>query len=99
MNHLALNKSTKNHNPTCRELITMAEQELAAFFSAVTELYGAKQAELSAEDWLHELVAMRDLPASIREWRQLTVKVSARLASRVKTLSIATASPALAYSN
>jgi microcompartment protein CcmK/EutM len=47
-------------------------------------LFGSKQAELSAEDWLHELVAIDDLPASTREWRLLTVKVAARMANRVR---------------
>jgi hypothetical protein len=63
--------------------MTKAEQELGAFFSAVKALFGSAQAELSAEDWLHELPAMSRLPASTREWRLLTLKVSARLASRV----------------
>ena len=71
----------KNRNPVCSDLMTMAEQELAAFFSAVTELFGSEQARLSAEDWLDALVAMKGLPATIREWRELTVNVSARLAS------------------
>jgi hypothetical protein len=50
-------------------------------------LFGPEQAKLSAEDWLSELKAINDLPASTREWRQLTVKASARLASRVSACS------------
>jgi hypothetical protein len=84
MNQLALNKRPKNHNPTCADLTAMAERELAAFFSAVKELFGSHQAGLSTEDWLHELMAIDGLPASAREWRLLTVKVAARLASRMK---------------
>ena len=61
-----------------------AERELAAFFRAVGELYGAEQAEASAEDWLHELAVSEDVPASAREWRTLTIAAAARLASRVK---------------
>jgi SRSO17 transposase len=68
---------------TCADLMSKAEQELRAFFSAVKELFGSAQAELSAEDWLHELMAVNRFPASTREWRLLTVKASARLASRV----------------
>jgi hypothetical protein len=83
MNQLALNKRPKDQNPPCGDLMTMAEEELAAFLSAVTELFGSEQAQLSAEDWLHELLAIHDLPASTREWRLVTVKASARLASRV----------------
>ena len=47
----------------------MAERELSAFFNAITELFGSEQAELSAEDWLHELIEIDGLPASTREWR------------------------------
>jgi hypothetical protein len=93
MNQRALNKPLKNHDPICGDLLTTAERELTAFFNAVTKLFGSEQAEISAEDWLHELEAIDDLqiddlrindqPGSTRQWRQLTVKVMARLASRV----------------
>jgi hypothetical protein len=63
--------------------MTMAERELSAFFNAVTQLLGSEQAELSAEDWLHELVEIDDLPVSTQEWRLITAKVSTRLAGRV----------------
>ena len=63
----------------------MAERELSAFFTAVTELFGSEQAEVSAEDWLRELIACNDLPASAREWRTLTVSAAVRLAGRVNT--------------
>ena len=42
----------------CANLIPMAEQELAAFFNAVTESFGSEQAGLSAEDWLEELMVI-----------------------------------------
>ena len=64
---------------------TMAERELSAFFTAVTELYGPEQAEASAEDWLRELMASNGLPTSTREWRTLTIAAAAQLASRVTT--------------
>ncbi|MFZ0708045.1 MAG: hypothetical protein WAM71_20770, partial [Candidatus Korobacteraceae bacterium] len=54
-----------------------------AFFKAVTELFGAEQAELSAEDWLHEVEESRALPASPREWRRVTASVIAQLAKQV----------------
>jgi hypothetical protein len=54
----------------------MAERELAAFFNAVKQLFGSRQATLSAEDWLHELMAVNGMPASAREWRVFTVKVA-----------------------
>lgn len=47
---------------------------------AVTELYGLELAEFAAEEWLGELEATDDLPASTREWRWVTIKASARLA-------------------
>jgi hypothetical protein len=91
MNPLAHNKAPKNHDPACGDLMTMAEQELAAFFSAVTALYGSEQAQLSAADWLRELSITNDLPGSTHEWRLLTVRVSAPLASRVLTSSASAA--------
>jgi hypothetical protein len=78
MNELAVNRPLMTH-----DLITMAKRELSAFFCAVTELFGPEQAKASAEDWLHELMAGNDLPASARQWRTLTIRAAARLASRV----------------
>jgi hypothetical protein len=69
-------------------LATLTEQEFSAFFSAVTESFGPEQAELSAEDWLREMIEMDGLPTSIREWRQFTVKVAARFANRVAASSL-----------
>jgi len=83
MNPLARGKTSRNSNPYCADLITMAERELSAFFDAVTQLFGSEQAELSAEDWLQELIEIGALPASAREWRLITAKASIRLASRV----------------
>jgi len=87
MNSLARYKPSTNSNSRCAELTTMAERELSAFFNAVTRLFGSEQAELSAEDWLRELIEIDTLPASAREWRSLTAKVSTRLASRAKASS------------
>jgi hypothetical protein len=63
----------------CADLLTMAEQELAAFFGAVRDLFGPEEAQNWAEEWLHELDAVNILPASAREWRVLSTTVSARL--------------------
>jgi hypothetical protein len=92
MTPLAANKPSKNSNSGCADLATMAEHELSAFFSAVTKLFGSEQAALSAEDWLHELINIDDLPASTREWRLITAKASTRLASRVNGSSLSTES-------
>jgi hypothetical protein len=90
MNPLERSKPSNSSNLGCADFITMAERELSAFFSAVTELFGSKQAELAAEDWLQELVEIDGLPASNREWRLITSKVSTRLASRVSASSLLT---------
>jgi alkylhydroperoxidase/carboxymuconolactone decarboxylase family protein YurZ len=90
MNPLAPYKSLKDSNPRCADFMAMAEQELSAFFNAVTQLFGSEQAELSAEDWLGELIETDGLPASTREWRLITAKVSTRLASRVTASSLST---------
>ena len=90
MNPVARYNLSKNSNPRCADLITMAERELSAFFRAVTERFGSEQAELAAEDWLQELIEIDGLPASTREWRLITAKASTRLASRVSASSLST---------
>lgn len=90
MNSLAPYKSLKNSNSRCADFMTMAERELSAFFNAVTQLFGSEQAELSAQDWLRESSEIDGLPASTREWRLFTAKVSTRLASRVNASSLST---------
>jgi hypothetical protein len=88
MNSFTSYRPSNNRNPECEDLLRAAEQELSAFFKAVTEVFGSEQAEISAEDWLHELEASHGLPASPREWRFLTASVSRRLASRLNAASL-----------
>jgi hypothetical protein len=88
MNPVARYKRSRTSTPLCPELMTMAERELSAFFNAVTQLFGSEQAELSAEDWLHELIEIDGLPTSTREWRLITAKVSTRLPGRVNASSL-----------
>jgi hypothetical protein len=88
MNPLARYNPPKNSNHPCPDLVTMAERELSAFFNAVTQLFGTEQAEISARDWLCELIEIDRLPASTREWRLITAKASTRLASRVSASSL-----------
>jgi hypothetical protein len=88
MNLFTQKKPPRDANLECTDFMVMAERELAAFFRAVTELFGPEQAEQSTDDWLHELMKIDGLPASIREWRLLTARVSARLANRVNALSL-----------
>jgi hypothetical protein len=44
--------------------IRLAEREFSAFISAVKELLGSDQAQLSAVDWLDELELMDGQPGS-----------------------------------
>lgn len=76
----------------CGDMMTMAERELSAFFTATFRLFGTKQAELCAEYWLDELIDANEFPTSPREWRSITVKATARLANR---LNISSTSPEL----
>ena len=87
MNALARNKPL-NSNPPCADLMTTAERELSAFFNAVTQLFGSEQAKLSADDWLQELISINDLPASNRELRLITAKVTSQLAGRLTASSL-----------
>jgi hypothetical protein len=90
MNSIVRYKSSKNSNHPCSGLTTMAERELSAFFKAITQLFGLEQAQLSAEDWLRELIETDSLPASPRDWRLITAKASIRLAGRVRASSLST---------
>jgi len=90
MNPVARYKPLKNSSPPCPDLTTMAERELSAFFNAITQLFGAEQAKLSAEDWLHELSETEGLPTSAREWRLITAKALIRLPKGVNASSLST---------
>lgn len=83
MNQFAMKQQQTKLDPICGDLMAMAERELASFVKAVTKMFGSEQAKLSADDWLHELMNASVLPASTRQWRQLTAKVTQRLASRM----------------
>ena len=67
------------------KLIANAERELSAFFSAVAQLFGPKEATRAAKDWLQQLEGMKTLPASPRQLRRLSIDASARLAKRVNS--------------
>jgi hypothetical protein len=69
---------------TCKQQTQMAEREFSALISAVKELLGPDQAELSAVDWLDELELVDSQPGSTsRHWRVVTIAASARLANRL----------------
>lgn len=56
MNPLTSHKSRNQPDPDCADLIAVAEKELAAFFSAVAELFGSEQARRAAGDWFTRVV-------------------------------------------
>jgi hypothetical protein len=85
MNQFAIPKQPRNSD--CADSMSLAERELSAFFNAVTQLFGSEQADLAAENWLHELIEIDRLPASAREWRLITAKVSTRLPGGVNASS------------
>jgi hypothetical protein len=71
-------------NSICKKQMQMAEREFSAFISAVQELHGPEQAQLSAVDWLDELELVDRQPVSTsRDWRVVTIAASARLANRL----------------
>jgi cell wall assembly regulator SMI1 len=93
MNQPAFDRRPKNLRLGCTDrLMPMAEQEFAAFFRAVNESFGSEQAQVSADEWLQELMSIDELPASARDWRLITIRASMRLATRLDRLSLQTES-------
>src|SRR5258708_33384881 len=79
-----MNTKESFSNSICKEQAQMAERELSAFISAVKELLGPDQAQLSAVDWLDELESMDSKPGSTsRHWRAVPIPAPARLAKRL----------------
>ena len=84
MHERFVDEPTNDPSASLDGVIRTAEQELGAFFAAVTELFGPEQARLSVEDWLEELQSLDTLPGLKNcDWRQVTIAASIRLASRV----------------
>jgi hypothetical protein len=80
-----MNTKESFSNSTCNEHAQMAEREFSAFISAVKELLGPEQAQISAVDWLDELDLMESQPGcTSRDWRAVTIAASARLANHVE---------------
>ena len=79
-----MNMKESFSNSICKQQTQMAEREFSAFISAVNELFGPEQAQLSAVDWLDELELMNSQTGSTnRHWRAVTIAASARLANRL----------------
>ena len=57
--------------------VTLVERTLAVFFGAMARLHGTEQTAVLEEDWLHELMAINDMPTSTCRWRVLDVDAMA----------------------
>lgn len=78
----ASSKAVAVHAPRDKSsLAQRAEDELAAFHRAVSELYGSEEATLAAADWLR---AFEAVPAKAESfpWNSITVTAASRLAER-----------------
>jgi len=66
------------------ELQEAAQRELAAFYAAVTEMYGPEEAMRAALGWIEKL-ERADQPVGGRppDWREMTIAAAGGLASRV----------------
>ncbi len=71
----------------CADLLTLAQRELASFYAAVKNLFGADEAARAALDWLDELNHQPSLPASPSDYRHITLRAAATLSNRVPHLS------------
>ena len=79
-----MNQGESFSNSLYTDQMHLAERELSSLIAAVTELFGAEHARLSAEDWLDESELMDSPPRSTnRDSRTVTIAASARLASRL----------------
>jgi hypothetical protein len=65
-----VNKQEPFQSPAYSEPVRKTERGLGAFISAVTELYGAEQARLSAIDWLDQFESINDVSGfTTHDWR------------------------------
>src|ERR1017187_7786970 len=67
-----MNTEESFSNATYIDQMHIAEGELSAFISAVTQLFGPEQARLTAEDWLEEAEVVDSAPryrCLIRKYR------------------------------
>jgi hypothetical protein len=86
MRYLASMRASQQQEETSlsnANLIILAERELAAFYKAVSELFGSKQARLSAAEWIDELESI-DWPArpGVSDFRRITNAAIAKFAHR-----------------
>ena len=83
-----MNKQEPFQSPAYSKLVRKTERELGAFISAVTQLYGAEQARLSAIDWLDQFESINDVSGSTtHDWRLVTIRAAACLVNRLHVKS------------
>ncbi len=73
---------------SCMEVNGLAERELNAFYHAVRKRFGKAEAERSAREWIGELASRAGMPRTMREWREITVEVTKRLAIRSDAIAV-----------
>ena len=79
--------ATRSYTSAPYERRSLAERELTAFVTSVTNLLGPEQTKFLTDIWLDELASMERMPAPTSvEWRLVTIAASARLASRLAGL-------------
>jgi hypothetical protein len=65
-----------------------AERELASFYNAVAEMYGADHAGEAALEWIELSKKVGESEAAAQpDWRRVTIAASSQLASRVAARS------------
>jgi hypothetical protein len=71
------------------ELHLAAERELAAFYSAVLEMYGPEEARRAGQDWIEEMEKIdRSASGVLPDWRHAAIVAADSLASRVVNSSV-----------
>jgi hypothetical protein len=66
------------------DLLSTAEKELSAFYTAVRRRYGSKEARRAAYDWIEEMETMDwSLEGAVPNWRHVSIVAAECLSSRV----------------
>src|SRR5258708_36146971 len=80
----------RQQNISITSTLHMAEKELAAFVSAVRELFGSTEAQQSAGDWIEIVTLMScQTPGASPDWRRGTMTAAGRLTRRVNSRTLA----------
>lgn len=78
-----------NHDQSFSCLMNMAKRELGALMRTITDSYDAKQAKISAEDWIDEFELLNVLTElTTHELRWITITAIVRLANRLSEVAV-----------